>query len=190
MHMAMYHQDVTFRGVPKSIDRLRHIVDVYLDDKRLKDNQLATRPGQGPPKIRTIKTADDGQPSQRASAAAPPKPKPKSQAGICYKWRDTGKCSVGDSCPFQPPTLRRIKILDLLEGQREEDEKEIGTARVVVLLTVLLEEIPQLAVALLAAVKEGLALAPLAKTKTKIKIARGLRKEKGEVTRGSLACAS
>ena len=81
-------------------------------------------------------------------------------------------------------------MLGLLEGVREEDAKENGTAQVVVLLTVLLEEIPQLAVALLAAVKEELAPAPLAKTKTKIKIARGLRNEKGEVTRGSLACAS
>ena len=81
--------------------------------------------------------------------------------------------------------------MDLLEGVREEDAKENGTAQVVVLLTVLLEEIPQLAVAPLAAVKEKLVPAPLARTKTKIKMpAGGLRREKEKVTRGNLACVS
>ena len=81
-------------------------------------------------------------------------------------------------------------MLGLPGEVREEDAKESGTAQVVALPTVQLEEIPQLAVAPLAAVKEELAPAPLAKTKTKIKTARGLRKEKEGVKRGSLACAS
>jgi hypothetical protein len=116
-HMAMYHQDVTFRGTPKSIDQLRRMVDVYLEDQLLKKNQSDHRSGA---KARVVKE----KPSQRTSNEKPPdKQKSKSQSGTCFKWRDTGKCVAGSSCSYSSSHTEENKNVKGGKGRGREKHR-------------------------------------------------------------------
>jgi hypothetical protein len=88
--LALYHQDVTQNGKPKSYERLLAMVNVHLADKRLKDNReaLASKHTRG----------------DRATAARSGSPV---KTGDCRQFARDGKCSRGKDCPWNHPKRER-----------------------------------------------------------------------------------
>jgi len=91
--LALYQQDITQRGQPKSYDKLRQIVELHLEEQRLKRNQaaLSSRGREG------YVNASKGGKSGGKGKTKDGKPTKK---GECRQWASEGKCSRKAECPW------------------------------------------------------------------------------------------
>ena len=93
--MALYWQEVTQKGVKKSYEGLRRIVDLYLEELHLKRNQAA---------LATKSNAWKGAPGAKGAGKGKGKGKGKAKGGnktgTCRQWGKEGKCSRGKDCPW------------------------------------------------------------------------------------------
>ena len=81
--MALYHQGITHEGKERSYQRLRIMVETYLDDNLLRRNQAAlTSSGRG------------------ANAFVGVDGKVQARSGYCNKWSKQGECAAGGKCPW------------------------------------------------------------------------------------------
>ena len=79
--MALYWQGITQLKETKSYDRLRDIVENFLEERELRQNQAGLRSVGG------------GQGGAYPVVEGPKK-------GVCRRWKKQGKCSDGQNCPW------------------------------------------------------------------------------------------
>ena len=106
--VALYKQDINHKGAERSYERLRKMVEIHLDRKN-KDK---------------ISAAMSGGKNGRNATPGSTVPKKKSQSGICHQWKNKGKCSRGDSCPWQSTHTEENKGQQ--RGRSQSREKKGG----------------------------------------------------------------
>ena len=83
--LALYNQDVTQRGEPRSYSKLKTMVETHLEQKRRAKNR------------------DDMRPTSRRASPATGDRGRKPKQGECRTWVKTGSCPRGEDCPWDHP---------------------------------------------------------------------------------------
>ena len=84
--LALYNQDVTQRGEPRSYTKLKGMVETHLEQKRRSKNRDDMRPGRA-----------------KSLASAGGDPQRKSKTGECKAFVKYGNCPRGEDCPWDHP---------------------------------------------------------------------------------------
>ena len=94
--MSVYWQDITQRGEQKSYRKLKHMVRIHRERKRLDKNKDAWSKD----KAAVSAPANDGAPANTDHAAGDRSPSNGPKQGDCRQWLTQGKCSRGEGCPW------------------------------------------------------------------------------------------
>ena len=89
--MALYQQDITQRGEKQSYQKLKDILRYHLEKKLLDRNKNAWNHNDGKGFV--------GKKQDGANNDGPPADGLK--RGDCRQWRNEGKCSRGNQCPWR-----------------------------------------------------------------------------------------